>query len=454
MSKDQNTRHAKPWDENDDGSLTHAFTLAELDKDGFAISKKPIESMNKGELLEMRNNLRRAANTYRAKAEAAAKKSDEQETTRWTMIMSEASRMANVVNSQLDMNELASEKSGYNDNQFRNADGRRIQLLGRNDRLADLNNSYRDTNDFGFGEYIAAMVRGTNDVSIKNALSEGTDSAGGYTVPKRLLSNVIDKMRAKSTVIQAGALTVPLDTQVTTIARIASDPAAGWRMENAAVAESDPTFEGVTFNARSLAVLVKVSRELLDDSVNIDQALTMAFAGAMAGEADRVALFGSGTAPEPRGVFNTTNINSVSMGANGAALTSYGKLLDFLYELELDNAGKPTAAIQHPRTWRTIQGFADTTNQPLQPPPALANLPQLVSTTVPINQTQGTANNASSVIVGDFSQLLIGIRQEMRIEILREAFASNLQYGFLCHLRMDVAVAHPESFCKLIGITP
>lgn len=454
MSKNTHSKQAQPWDENDDGSLTHVFTLAELDKDGFAISKKPVESMNKGELLEMRNTLRRASNSYHAKAEAAAKKLDKQETERYTMIMSEASRMAGVVDRQLDLNELVAEKGGSGENQFRSADGRRIQLLGRNDRLADLNNTYRDTDDFGFGEYIAAMVRGTNDAAIKNALSEGTDSAGGYTVPKRLLSNVIDRMRSKSTVIQAGALTVPLDTQVTTIARIASDPAAGWRMENASVAESDPTFEGVTFTARSLAVLVKVSRELLEDSANIDQALTMAFAGAMAAEADRVALFGSGTAPEPRGIFNTTNVNSVSMGTNGAQLTSYGKLLDCLYELELDNAGKPTAAIQHPRTWRTIQGFADSTNQPLQPPPALANLPQLVSTTVPINQVQGGASNASSVIVGDFSQLLLGIRQEMRIEILREAFASNLQYGFLCHLRMDVAVAHPESFCKLIGIIP
>ena len=38
--------------------------------------------------------------------------------------------------------------------------------------------------------------------------------------------------------------------------------------------------------------------------------------------------------------------------------------------------------------------------------------------------------------------------------LLRERFAENMQYGFLAHLRMDVAVAHPESFCKLIGIIP
>ena len=330
-----------------------------------------------------------------------------------------------------------------------------IQILGKNDRFSSLVDRRTEGRGFGFGQFVAAMVRGTDSPEIRNALSEGTDSAGGYTVPRHLMAEIIDRMRSKTTVIQAGALTVPLEGQTTTIARLSSDPAAGWRVENALVAESDPTFEAVTFTARSLAVLVKVSRELLDDSVNIDVALASAFAGAMAVEADRVALFGSGTAPEPRGVFNTANVNSVSMGTNGAQIANYGKLLDCIYELKADNAADPTAQIMNPRTWRTIQGFADTTGQPLQPPPALSSLPQLVSTTVPVNQVQGSSGAVCSpIIVGDFSQLFIGVRQELRIEVLRERFADNLQYGFLAHMRMDVAVAHPESFCKLVGILP
>ncbi len=56
--------------------------------------------------------------------------------------------------------------------------------------------------------------------------------------------------------------------------------------------------------------------------------------------------------------------------------------------------------------------------------------------------------------MGDFTQLLLGIRQELRIEVLKEAFAGNLQYGFIAHLRADVALAHPAAFCSLTGIVP
>lgn len=331
-------------------------------------------------------------------------------------------------------------------------DGRVIRVLAKHERMSDDRYRGRDAN-FGFGEYVASMVIGTNRPEIRNSLAEGTDSAGGYTVPTHLMTEVIDLMRAKTVVIQAGALTVPLDSKTTKIARLASDPAAAWRAELGNVATSDPTFDAVEFNARSLAVIVKVSRELLEDSININQALTAAFAGAMAVEMDRVALFGSGTTPEPRGVANTTGINSVSMGTNGAALTNYGPLLDAIYEIEADNA-LPSAWVMHPRTARALNGLADSTGQPLRAPEAVTAYPRLASTNVPISQTQGTAANASSIILGDWSQLLIGVRSEMRIEILRELYAGTHEYGFVCHLRADVAVAHPAAFCKLVGITP
>jgi hypothetical protein len=60
----------------------------------------------------------------------------------------------------------------------------------------------------------------------------------------------------------------------------------------------------------------------LEDSVNVSQALDTAFAGALGLEVDRVALLGSGSGSEPRGIFNTSGIGSVSMGTNGAQFFS------------------------------------------------------------------------------------------------------------------------------------
>lgn len=327
-----------------------------------------------------------------------------------------------------------------------------LRVLGKRDRMASTHG--HAGGNFGFGEYVAAMVTGTNRPDIRAALTEGTDSAGGYTVPTHLMSELIDAMRAKTVTVQAGALTVPLETEKTTIARLNSDPQAGWRLESADVAQSDPTFGAVTFTARSLACLVKVSRELLEDSINIDSALMQAFAGAMGGEVDRVALFGSGAAPEPRGLFNTTGISVVSMGDNGAAITGYGKMLDAIYELENANANPATGWVMAPRTSRVLNGLTDTTGQPLNAPKAVSDIPRLVSTVVPVDQTQGTAVNASSIILGDFSQLLIGVRTNLRIEVLREAFASTMEYAFLAHLRADIAVAQPKAFAAIKGVIP
>lgn len=286
------------------------------------------------------------------------------------------------------------------------------------------------------------------------SLSEGTDSAGGFTVPTHLLRTLVDKMRAQTVSIRAGAQTIMLDTDKTTIARVASDPVAGWRLENAVIAESEPTFEAITFTARSLAVLVKISRELLDDSINLEDALMNAFARSMAVSVDRVALFGSGTAPEPRGVFNTTGIGSVSMGANGAALANYDKLLDVQQTLQDANAADITGLIMAPRTSTAFAKLKDTTGQPLRKPEAISTLPFFTTTTVPVNQTQGSASTASCVIAGDFTQMLVGVRSHLRIELLRELFAENHQYAFVAHLRADVQLAHPESFAVLKGIIP
>ena len=123
------------------------------------------------------------------------------------------------------------------------------------------------------GRFLRAMVLGaTNDLE-RRALAGGTDSAGGFTVPTVLSAELIDLMRAASVASRAGARTVPLTSDLNVVARLATDPTPAWRQENAAITEADPTFDAVTFTPQSLAVLVKVSRELLEDSINLETEL-------------------------------------------------------------------------------------------------------------------------------------------------------------------------------------
>ncbi|MCA8927609.1 MAG: phage major capsid protein [Alphaproteobacteria bacterium] len=298
------------------------------------------------------------------------------------------------------------------------------------------------------GAYLRSMILGGKTETERRALAEGSDSAGGYSVPAVVSAELLDNLRAASVTVQAGARTVPLTSATNSIAAVASDPAPAWRSENAAVAESDPTFRAVVFTPRSLAVLVKVSRELIEDSLNLETALPQLLAAALATELDRVALLGSGTAPEPRGIANTSGIGTAALGAD---LANYGPLLAGRTAILTANAGPVTAAILHPRDEGTLAGLTDSTGQPLMAPAALSAIPQLTTTAVPTDG--GTGSDESTIFAGNFQHLMIGMRTGLRVELLRETYAANHQYAFVASLRADVAVAHPGAFYTVTAVT-
>jgi HK97 family phage major capsid protein len=308
--------------------------------------------------------------------------------------------------------------------------------------------------DYGFGQWIKALVTPTRNGNIRAALSEGGGGAtGDYTVPVVLLPQLIDLMRAKAVCFQAGALTVPLETETTNLVRLAADPTPSWRSESAAFATADPTFERVQFKPQSLGVQVKISFELLEDSLNLDDALSAAFAGAFATELDRVALFGTGTAPQPQGIAGSSNVCSVDMGTNGLALTNYDPFIDGVAALLNSNSNGPSAAVMAPRTLTKLAKLKDTTNQPLRKPDLIGTLPFLPTTAVPTTQAHGSSNVASEIILGDFTQLMIGIRNRLRITVLRDRYwADNGQVAFVADLRADVQLRHPQSFCEIVGV--
>lgn len=331
------------------------------------------------------------------------------------------------------------------------ANGTPVRILDAAEKLAP----EVPRTDYTPGDYMLAMAGLHRDGQIKAALSEGTDSAGGYTVPTIVLPQWIDRLRAAQVCVRAGARTLMLDTNVTKLARLDTDPTAAWRSENGAFTASDPTFSAMTFTARSLYAFVKVSYELLQDSVNITDILNRALINALATEIDRVCLFGSGTPPEPQGVFGTSGIQSVSMGTNGATPSAYTQVLSLLQALEDANVPQTTALIAAPRTKYKYAGLADSTGQPLLAPSVVSAVPMLSTTAVPVNQTQGTSSDCSSIIAGDFRQMVIGIRQDLRLQMLSERFLSdNGQIGFIAHMRVDVQLEHAASFGKLIGIRP
>lgn len=346
-----------------------------------------------------------------------------------------------------------------------NNKGQKIKVLSNKASLKKVLNL--ETGNLNWRDYMRFRIAGY----ARNHSLEGFDDPGsGFhnvmsttsdtsLVPEPLSAEIIDLARSKARVFQAGAQTVPMTSKTLTIARVTGDPTVAWKAENAAHTASDVTTEPLTFTAKTLIASVKMSVELSEDSPNASQIIEDTLASSLALELDRVALIGSGTDPEPQGIFGATNVQTVDLGANGAAITDYDPFSD-AYQKVLEANGVPGAVIFAPRTWGTLDKLKDTTNQPLQPPMSFQQLLALQTTQIPIDQTKGTSVDASHATMGDFLQLLIGLRTDLRIEVSRVASDAagsaweNLQVWVRAYLRSDVQLAHPDHFTVIDGIIP
>jgi HK97 family phage major capsid protein len=309
--------------------------------------------------------------------------------------------------------------------------------------------------DYDLADYCRGVANLRTTPSVKNALSTGTDAAGGYAVPNVLMPGILDALVPASALLKAGAGIVPLAEGAKTFnqAVTASIPTAAWRSESGTVATSDPAFRSVTVTPRSLSFMFKISRELLSDGVGIDAALRRAIAQSFAKELDRVALYGSGVAPEPRGIKVDPVVQKVSFGANGSALANYKPLVSLLGAVLAVNAPMPTALIMNPGAWETLNALTDTKGQPVNMPKVLEPVKMLTTTTVSSNLVVGSSGAVcTDIFAGDFTQMYYAMRESISIQLLKELYAGTGELAFVCHVRADVVIPYPQAFALNTGL--
>jgi HK97 family phage major capsid protein len=285
----------------------------------------------------------------------------------------------------------------------------------------------------------------------QRAIAESPATAGGHMIPTPVAATVIDKARNASRVVEAGALTLPMTSATLKYPRLTTDAPASWRSEAGSISDQAMVFDSVTFTARSLAVLVKISWELFEDTAPESMATVEdSFAKVLGIELDRAALRGSGTPPEPQGIRNQSGVTLTSHGTNGTAITNYDWLLDAAGTV-LANGFTPNAHIVAPRTVTSFSKLKESGSLAYLAPPATL-LPILPTAQVPTNLTVGTATDASEVYTGQWNQCWIGIRTGFTLRFLQERYADNGQYAFLASLRADVQLAQPSAFVVDLGV--
>lgn len=145
---------------------------------------------------------------------------------------------------------------------------------------------------YAFGQW-ARSIMGNRKAAdwVKSNLkaqSEGTTTAGGFTVPDPLSADLI-YLREQFGIARQNCKVVPMSADNLLVPNATASTTVYYPGENTAITASDLTFAQVNLVAKKMAVLTQVSRELAEDSV-IDFGATLArdMAFVMAKEEDRV----------------------------------------------------------------------------------------------------------------------------------------------------------------------
>lgn len=145
---------------------------------------------------------------------------------------------------------------------------------------------------YAFGQWVRSIMGNRKAADWVNnnlkAQSEGTNSAGGFTVPDPLSADLI-YLRDQYGVARRVCKIYPMSADTLNVPNASASTTVYYPGENTAITASDLTFAQVSLVAKKMAVLTQVSKELAEDSI-IDFGATLArdFAYVLAKEEDRV----------------------------------------------------------------------------------------------------------------------------------------------------------------------
>ena len=284
----------------------------------------------------------------------------------------------------------------------------------------------------------------------EKALGGTISPDGGWLLPDAVVGPMIDLARNKARVFEAGAQTLIMPERSIRLPRLEADAAATWRNENAAVTEDDPEFGFVSLNARTLAVMFKVSYELLEDLTSEGYGLVeAALVNGVALGLDSAVLRGTGVGATPLGISSDPLVPDVDTFGTP---TSYDLFIDAMTSVWSYN-GTPNVAIYSPRTAGTLAklktGISGDKTQLIMPR-EVASLQHLVTNQIP--NTIDT--DKSEVIVGDFTKVVVGVKPSVSVRVMRHdgPYADHMQALLLAWVRADVALLEPTHFHVTRGV--
>ena len=283
------------------------------------------------------------------------------------------------------------------------------------------------------------------DPTVRNALQVGTDTEGGYLVPDEFERTLIEALEEEN-IFRTLANVITTSSGDRKIPVVASKGTASWIDEEGAIPEADDSFGQVSIGAYKLGTLIKVSEELLNDSVfNLEAYISKEFARRI-GNKEEEAFFSGDGSGKPTGIFATTGGAQLGVTTAGATAITLDEVLDLFYSLKAPYRNK-SVFVMNDATVKAIRKLKDGQGQYLwQPsiqagtPDTILNRPLYTSSFVPTIEA-----GAKTIAFGDFSYYWVADRQGRVFKRLNELYAVTGQVGFVATQRVDGKLILPEA---------
>ena len=272
---------------------------------------------------------------------------------------------------------------------------------------------------------------------IRNALQEGADSEGGYLVPDEFERTLVKALEEEN-IFRSLAKIIQTSSGDRKIPVVTTHGSASWLDEEELLSESDEVFGQTSLSAYKLGTFIKVSDELLNDSVfDLEGYISTEFARRIGSKEEEAFFTGDGSG-KPTGIFAASGGADVGVTSAAAAALTADELIDLFYSLRSPYR-KKAVWVMNDSTVKAIRKLKDGNGQYLwQPaltagtPDTILNRPVYTSSYVP-----AIAAGAKTIAFGDFGYYWIADRQGRSFKRLNELFATTGQVGFMATQRVD-----------------
>lgn len=279
---------------------------------------------------------------------------------------------------------------------------------------------------------------------VQNALKIGEDDHGGYLAPDEYERTLIEALEEQN-IFRQLAHTITTSSGDRKIPIVASKGTASWIDEEAAYPESDDTFGVLSIGAFKLATTIKVSDELLHDSVfDVAAYIAKEFARRI-GAAEEEAFFtGNGTG-RLTGLLADGSAQVGVTSANGTS-TTFDEVIDLFYSLRAPYR-RNAVFLMNDSTVRNLRKLKNGSGDYLWQPSVTAGTPDTI-----LNRPVYTSSymptleaGKKSIVFGDLSYYWIADREGRTFQRLNELYAPTGQVGFLSSERVDGKLILPEA---------